>query len=219
MIWNDIFTRNEELLDKIDDYICKEEFENGKTIYPDDVDTYKALEFCEPFGIKVVILGQDPYHNGVANGLAFSVNPDVKKFPPSLKNIFTELVADIECEYPKSGDLTPWAKRGVLLLNTCLTVEAGKPMSHAKLGWQKFTGDIIKSLCGIDNPPVFILWGKKAQIVFEYYSKGYEVPFIRSPHPSPFSAGSGFFGSKPFSKANAILKKNNMTEIDWSLSE
>ncbi len=190
----------------------------SKTIFPPRDCIYAALEYCEYEDVKVVILGQDPYH-GIyqANGLAFSVNKAVS-LPPSLKNIFKEMVDDLGVEMPYHGDLQSWAKQGVLLLNTTLTVEQGKANSHSKCGWQIFTQQIIEELNNREKPMVFILWGSQA------IEKGKNIDktkhcVIESVHPSPLSSYRGFFGSKPFSKANQFLKENNIEEIDWSIDE
>ena len=184
-----------------------------KTIYPQQKDLFNAFHF--PYkDVKVVILGQDPYHGeGEAHGYAFSTH--AKKLPPSLKNIYKELYADlgIEKDYT-SGDLTNWQKQGVMLLNTGLTVEKDKPNSHKNLGWHEFTDVVIQKLNEKDEPGVFILWGNNAREKKKYITNPKHL-VIESAHPSPFSANNGFFGSKPFSKTNEFLKKNNMKEIEW----
>ena len=179
--------------------------------YPKAEDVLKALELTAPEDVKVVILGQDPYHTpGAAQGLSFSV-PDDKPAQPSLRNILKELKDDIGER--ESHDLTNWAKQGVLLLNTVLTVRKGAPNSHANLGWEKFTDEIITYLDSLDQPIVFILWGNYAQKKESLIKNKY---IIESPHPSPFSAHRGFFGSKPFSKANDYLIANGVEPIDWT---
>ena len=189
-----------------------------KTVYPNMYNIFNCFKATSFSDVKVVILGQDPYHEvGQAHGLSFSV-PDGIKFPPSLKNIFKELKSDLNIDMPLSGDLTKWAKQGVLLLNTVLTVEEGKPNSHKDSGWRKFTDDVISLLSKREKPIVFILWGnnakeKKALIDT---SKHY---IIESAHPSPFSCNYGFYGSKPFSKTNEFLTKNNQKPIDWDLTK
>ncbi len=166
--------------------------------------------------VKVVIIGQDPYHNlGQAHGLAFSVEQG--DYPPSLKNIYQELVSDLKIDYPKTGNLTEWAKQGVLLLNTVLTVVAHQPMSHQKRGWEEFTLEIVKALNNKEHPIVFILWGAHAQKFIPFIDTHKHL-IIKAPHPSPLSAHRGFFGSKPFSKTNAFLKDHHLHEIDWSLN-
>jgi uracil-DNA glycosylase len=165
--------------------------------------------------VKVVIIGQDPYHNlNQAHGLAFSVEND--DFPPSLKNIYKELVSDLNVSYPKTGNLTDWAKQGVLLLNTCLTVRIHEPLSHQKKGWEIFTLEAVKKVNEKKEPVVFILWGNHAKSFMKYIDqKRHKV--ITSAHPSPLSASRGFFGSKPFSKTNDFLEKQGIKPIDWHL--
>jgi len=165
--------------------------------------------------VKVVIIGQDPYHNlNQAHGLAFSVEND--DFPPSLKNIYKELVSDLNVPYPKTGNLTHWAKQGVLLLNTCLTVRIHEPLSHQKKGWEIFTLEAVKKVNEKKEPVVFILWGNHAKSFMKYIDqKRHKV--ITSAHPSPLSASRGFFGSKPFSKTNDFLEKQGLKPIDWHL--
>lgn len=184
-----------------------------KIIYPQQKDIFNAFHL--PYkDVKVVILGQDPYHGeGEAHGYAFSTH--AKKLPPSLKNIYKELYADlgIEKDYT-SGDLTNWQKQGVMLLNTGLTVEKDKPNSHKNIGWHEFTDVVIQKLNEKDEPVVFILWGNNAREKKKYITNPKHL-VIESAHPSPFSANNGFFGSKPFSKTNEFLKKNNMKEIEW----
>lgn len=184
-----------------------------KTIYPQQKDIFNAFHL--PYkDVKVVILGQDPYHGeGEAHGYAFSTH--AKKLPPSLKNIYKELYDDlgIEKDYT-NGDLTNWQKQGVMLLNTGLTVEKDKPNSHKNIGWHEFTDVVIQKLNEKDEPVVFILWGNNAREKKKYITNPKHL-VIESAHPSPFSANYGFFGSKPFSKTNEFLKKNNMKEIEW----
>ncbi|TWD94587.1 uracil-DNA glycosylase [Neobacillus bataviensis] len=196
--------------------ILKEEYQN-KVIYPDKHDIYNALHFTSFEDTKVVIIGQDPYHGpGQAHGLSFSVKPGVG-IPPSLKNIYKELHADIGCEIPNHGSLTEWTEQGVLLLNAVLTVQAGNPNSHKGLGWEKFTDRIIEILNDRETPVVFILWGRFAQQKQELITSQRHY-IIKSPHPSPFSANSGFFGSRPFSRTNEFLRKIGQKEIEWTIS-
>jgi len=196
--------------------ILKEEYQN-KVIYPDRHDIYNALHFTSYEDTKVVIIGQDPYHGqGQAHGLSFSVKPGVS-IPPSLKNIYKELHDDIGCEIPNHGSLTEWTKQGVLLLNAVLTVQAGKPNSHKGIGWEKFTDRIIGILNDRKTPVVFILWGRFAQQKQQLITSPRHF-IIKSPHPSPFSAHSGFFGSKPFSRTNEFLRQTGQKEIDWTIS-
>jgi len=184
--------------------------------FPDKKNIFKALELTPLENVKVVILGQDPYHGeGQANGLAFSVNKDIK-IPPSLKNIYKELNTDLNIEIPTHGDLTHWAKQGVLLLNSVLTVEPGRPGSHANIGWERYTDQIIKQISTEKEHIVFILWGKYAESKKYLIDESKHLTII-STHPSPFSARKGFFGSKPFSRANAFLIEKGMDPIDWEI--
>ena len=188
-----------------------------KTIYPPKEDIFAALKNTPFKDVKVVIVGQDPYHGeGEAMGLSFSVHDGIK-LPPSLKNIYKELEDDLGYKPVNSGDLTKWTKEGVLLLNATLTVVKDTPNSHAKLGWDKFTDYVIKVLNEKEEPVVFILWGNFARSKKEFITNKRHL-VIESAHPSPFSARNGFFGSKPFSKTNEFLKKNNIKEIDWDLN-
>lgn len=194
------------------DFINKEYKE--KDIYPPKSRILRALNLTKYEDVKVVILGQDPYHGvGEANGLAFAVSNGVK-LPPSLKNIYKELNDDLGIEAPNVGNLECWAKEGVLLLNAILTVEKDKPASHKNIGWEQFTDAIIKKINESDNPVVFILWGNFARSKKNLITNPKHY-IIESPHPSPFSARYGFFGSKPFSKTNAYLKSQGLKEIDW----
>ncbi|NFI02832.1 uracil-DNA glycosylase [Clostridium botulinum] len=187
-----------------------------KTIYPDMYNIFNALHYTAFDDVKVVILGQDPYHGpNQAHGLSFSVNPGVKT-PPSLLNIYKELKDDIGCYIPNNGYLKKWADQGVLLLNTVLTVRAGEANSHKNIGWQIFTDNIIKVLNTREKPIVFILWGNNA-IRKEELITNPKHHIIKSVHPSPLSASRGFFGSKPFSKTNEFLKNDNETLIDWQI--
>lgn len=188
--------------------------QNNEVIYPHPKDIFKSLELTSFQSVKVVILGQDPYHGpNQAHGLAFSVKKNVP-IPPSLKNIFKEISEDLHSNKRLSGDLTNWAKQGVLLLNTCLTVFPGRPGSHANLGWQKFTDSIIDAV-DTKNNVVFLLWGSYAQKKKDLLLNKNNL-VLEAPHPSPLSAHRGFFGCKHFSKANEFLRKNKIEEIDWS---
>ena len=188
-----------------------------KSHYPKTKNVFKALQLTPFENIKVVILGQDPYHNeGQANGLAFSVPRDIK-IPPSLKNIYKELNNDLGIEIPNHGDLSKWSKEGVLLLNSILTVEPHKPASHRNIGWEEYTDQIIKEINSKKKNIVFILWGNYAQDKGKYIDESKHL-VIKSPHPSPFSARRGFFNSKPFSKCNTYLKENRIEEIDWRIT-
>lgn len=187
-----------------------------KTIFPPKQDVFKALRLTDYDNIKIVILGQDPYHGtGEAEGLSFSVQDGIRK-PPSLKNIFKELKDDLGYDEPESGSLIRWAKEGVLLLNSLLTVEKDKPLSHKKLGWETFTDEIIKKINEKETPVVFILWGAYARSKKVYITNPNHF-IIESAHPSPFSARNGFFGSKPFSKANNFLISKKISPVNFKL--
>ena len=191
-------------------------FSSDVKVYPKQVDIFRALNLCGPNETKVVIVGQDPYHGfDQANGLAFSVNNGIK-IPPSLRNIFTELNSDLNIPISKNGDLEPWSRQGVLLLNTSLTVEESKPGSHQNLGWEEITDSIIKKISEKGNV-VFILWGAKAHAKETKIDKENNL-IIKSAHPSPFSVNRGFYGSKPFSKTNNFLASKGMKKINWDLS-
>ena len=195
-------------------YNIEEEEYKNKVIYPPKDNIFEALKLTSYENTKVVIVGQDPYHGeGEAHGLSFSVQKGVK-VPPSLQNIYKELYEDLGILPKKDGDLTNWAKSGVLLLNAVLTVVKDTPASHRKLGWERLTDYIIKVLNEKDEPVVFILWGNFAKEKASLITNPKHLVLI-SPHPSPFSARYGFFGSKPFSKTNEFLKQNGLTEIDW----
>jgi len=187
-----------------------------KTIYPKQNEVFNAFRYTDFSNLKVVILGQDPYHGpNQAEGLSFSVSNEVIK-PPSLKNIFKELESDLEIPFPEANSLKPWARQGVLLLNAVLTVEEHKPTSHKDKGWETFTDDVIKIINEKEKPVVFILWGAYARAKKELITNPIHL-VIESAHPSPFSARNGFFGSKPFSRTNEFLKKNGIKEIDWRI--
>jgi len=203
-----------EYFKEIEKFI-NEEYQE-KEIFPHKNYILRALSLTDYDNVKVVILGQDPYHGiGEANGLAFSVNKEVK-LPPSLKNIYKELNSDLGVEIPSHGDLTSWAEEGILLLNSVLTVEKDKPTSHKNIGWDIFTDTIISKVNEKETPVVFILWGNFAKNKKKLITNPKHL-IIESPHPSPFSCRSGFFGSKPFSKTNEFLKKNNIKEIDFNI--
>nr|WP_294999169.1 uracil-DNA glycosylase [uncultured Methanobrevibacter sp.] len=192
-----------------------EEYET-KTIYPPYENIFNAFKFTPLNEVKVVILGQDPYHEaGQAHGLAFST-PEGRPIPRSLKNIFKEINAEYDYPIPESGCLESWAKQGVFLLNTVLTVEDGNANSHSKCGWQTFTDNVIKILNQHSRPIVFMLWGKQAEKKKELITNPNHLVLITS-HPSPFSARRGFFGSNHFKMANDFLKNRNIKEIDWRL--
>ena len=185
------------------------------TIYPPRSLIFAALKYVPFSDVKVVIVGQDPYINpGQANGLAFAVGEGVR-LPPSLQNIFKEISSDLGVDMTgKSGELTGWAKQGVLLLNATLTVRAGNSNAHADCGWKEFTDAVIRKLGAREKPLVFILWGRNAQMKEPYIAPRHLV--IKSAHPSPMSAYNGFFGSRPFSKTNAFLEAHGMTPVDWT---
>ncbi len=191
---------------------------NTKTIFPPKDYIFNALKLTPYSNTKVVIVGQDPYHGtGEAHGLSFSVQEGIKT-PPSLQNIYKELKDDLNIPIHNKGDLTKWGKEGVLMLNAVLTVEKDKPASHRNMGWELLTDYIIKVLNQKEEPVVFILWGNFAKEKTKYITNPNHY-IITSPHPSPFSARNGFFGSKPFSKTNNFLKSKNLKEIDWDLSK
>lgn len=195
----------------------KSEYDLKKTIYPTKKNYLRALDLVSPEDVRVVILGQDPYHGpGQAHGLSFSVADGVR-FPPSLQNIFKELKNDLQISVPTSGDLTKWAEQGVLLLNSVLTVENGMAASHQKKGWEQFTDKIIAAVNEVSPHCVFILWGAYAQKKAAFVDRKKHL-VIESVHPSPLSSHRGFFGSKPFSKSNQWLKNHGVKPINWDLS-
>lgn len=195
----------------------KQNYKNGKEIFPKPSLIFNAFNYSDFENIKVVILGQDPYHgNGQAHGLSFSV-PKTVPLPPSLKNIYKELSTDLEIQVDyKNGNLEKWAKQGVFLLNSTLTVEKNKPFSHSKIGWERFTSKVIEILSKKRKNLVFILWGKHAQNKIKIIDHK-EHLIIKSPHPSPLSSYRGFFGSRPFSKTNKYLRSKNIEEVNWSM--
>ncbi len=188
------------------------------TVYPPEPDVFNALKYTPYEKVKVVLLGQDPYHDeGQAHGLCFSVRPGVK-MPPSLVNIFKELHRDLGCKMPDNGCLTPWAEQGVLLLNAVLTVRAHTPNSHKDKGWETFTDAVIRKVNDKHDPVVFVLWGGYAQKKAKLIDTSRHT-VIQSAHPSPLSARNGFFGSKPFSAINKALSAAGKAPIDWQLPE
>ncbi len=196
----------------------KKELDKKKTIYPQTKEFFAAFNTTPLDKVKVVILGQDPYHGAEqAHGLCFSVRPGVD-IPPSLENIFKELKTDVGFERPDHGCLTEWAEQGVLLLNATLSVEAGKAGSHQKRGWEEFTDAAIHYLNEQKEHLVFILWGSYAQKKGEFIDTKKHL-VIKSPHPSPLSSYRGFFGSRPFSKANAYLQKHGLAPINWQIAK
>ncbi|RZT00953.1 uracil-DNA glycosylase [Cuneatibacter caecimuris] len=193
----------------------KKEYETYR-VYPASEEIFSAFHLTPLSKVKVVILGQDPYHGeGQAHGLCFSVKPEVE-IPPSLVNIYQELHDDLGCYIPDNGYLVKWAEQGVLLLNTVLTVRAHQAFSHRGIGWEEFTDAAIHILNQQDRPIVFILWGKPAQSKKAMLNNPRHL-ILEAPHPSPLSAFRGFFGSRPFSKANTFLKENGLEEIDWQI--
>lgn len=193
------------------------EYKN-RVVYPQYDDIFRAFNLLDPSEVKVVIIGQDPYHGvNQANGLAFSISKNCK-IPPSLKNIFKELCDDIGCLYPDNGDLTQWAKEGVLLINSVLTVENSKPNSHKNHGWELFTSNVIENLSHRYKHIAFILWGIPSQKK-ETLIDATKHLILKAPHPSPLSSYRGFFGSKPFSKVNQYLKEHSKKEINWCLPQ
>lgn len=219
MKWSDILP---EPAMKLDDRLMAQADAlraQGVHVYPPADQVHRALRLTPPDKVKAVIVGQDPYHTpGAANGLAFSISPG-HPLQPSLANIFQELCSDTGCPMPRSGDLTPWAERGVLLLNTHLTVQEGIAGSHSDWGWDKFTGEVFKAAHALPQPVVFILWGAHARRFASLvaWNAGGTKQMISSPHPSPLSANRGFFGSRPFTRANELLRLCGAEPIDWSL--
>jgi uracil-DNA glycosylase len=189
----------------------------GKTaVYPGSDEIFTAFHLTPLDQVKVVILGQDPYHNaGQAHGLCFSVKPQVE-IPPSLVNIYQELHDDLGCQIPNHGYLTSWAEQGVLMLNTVLTVQAHKPMSHRNVGWEEFTDAAIAAVNRQDRPVVFLLWGKPAQEKTKMLDNPKHL-VLKAPHPSPLSAYRGFFGCRHFSQANQFLQENGVEPVNWQI--
>lgn len=204
---------------------AQSERDAGLTIYPPQSQIFRALTLTPPERVRVVIVGQDPYHGpGQANGLAFSVNPGIP-IPPSLRNIFREMKEDIGAKMPESGDLTPWAERGVLLLNTVLTVQDGQANSHKNWGWQDFVLDVFQNCAALPQPVVFLLWGRQAQaFVSSLPLDGVQNKrALCSSHPSPLGAAKGsanvpaFLGSRPFSRTNQLLQEMGAEPVNWEL--
>lgn len=215
--WKEVLRgeRESEYFKKLMTFI-ENERKAGKVIYPKNSDIFNALSFTPFPEVKVVIIGQDPYHGPrQAHGLCFSVLPGVPA-PPSLLNIFKELQSDVGFAIPNHGCLEKWAKQGVMLLNTVLTVEAGRPQSHANLGWENFTDRVIRELNEKRENLVFLLWGSHAQKKGESINR-FKHLVLQAPHPSPLSAHRGFLGCKHFSQTNEFLKKKGIATIDWSL--
>ncbi len=198
-------------------YSFIEEEYNTATIYPSKENIFTAFKLTPLDEVKVVILGQDPYHNErQAHGLSFSVVPEQEKLPPSLKNIYKELQSDLGCYIPNNGYLKKWATQGVLLLNTILTVRAHEANSHQKKGWELFTDAVIRAVNEIDRPVVYLLWGAPAQAKRSMLDNPKHL-ILEAPHPSPLSSYRGFFGCKHFSQANDFLLANGVSPIDWQI--
>lgn len=194
----------------------KEEY-STKVVYPPADDIFNALHLTPLKDVKVLILGQDPYHNEhQAHGLSFSVLPDQKDIPPSLQNIYKELQEDLGCYIPNNGYLKKWADQGVLMLNTVLTVRAHEPNSHQGRGWENFTDAIIQAVNQKDEPVVYMLWGRPAQSKIPMLTNPKHL-ILKAPHPSPLSAYRGFFGCKHFSMCNEFLSQNGLSPIDWQI--
>jgi uracil-DNA glycosylase len=214
--WNDLLKDEfeKEYYKKLRDFLVNEY--KSKTVFPDMYDIFNALNFTAYKDVKVVILGQDPYHGpNQAHGLSFSVKPPIPA-PPSLVNIYKELKDDLGCYIPNNGYLKKWADQGVLLLNTALTVRSGEANSHRKIGWEIFTDKVIELLNERKDPVIFILWGNNAISKEKLITNKWHY-IIKSVHPSPLSASRGFFGSKPFSKVNNLLKSIDKKSIDWQI--
>lgn len=194
----------------------KEEY-SKRVIYPPAEDIFNAFHFTPLEKVKVLLLGQDPYHNEhQAHGMSFSVLPDQREIPPSLQNIYKELHDDLGCTIPNHGYLKKWADQGVLLLNTVLTVRAHQANSHQGKGWEQFTDAVIEAVNAQDRPIVYLLWGRPAQSKIPMLTNPRHL-ILKAPHPSPLSAYRGFFGSKPFSQTNAFLTKQGLEPIDWQI--
>ncbi len=205
---------NKDYFKSLLDYVTFE-YKN-KVVYPKKNEIFNAFRYTDFDNVKVVILGQDPYHGpNQAEGLSFSVSNSVSK-PPSLQNIFKELESDLGIPFPKNNSLKPWAREGVLLLNSVLTVEEHNPTSHKGRGWEIFTDEVIKIINEKKTPVVFILWGSYARNKRELITNKIHY-VIESSHPSPYSANNGFFGSRPFSLTNKFLKENGIEEINWNI--
>ncbi|MCQ2978283.1 MAG: uracil-DNA glycosylase [Clostridia bacterium] len=214
--WNEILKEefNKDYFKNIEKFLDEER--KHYNVYPKECDMFNALKYTSYKDTKVVIIGQDPYHEeGEAHGLCFSVNKDIK-IPPSLKNIYKELNDDLNLYIPNNGYLKKWADQGVLLINAVLSVREGNPASHSKIGWQNYTDEIIRKLNEKDESIVFILWGNYARSKKDLITNKKHL-VLEGVHPSPLSASRGFFGCKHFSMTNNYLKKNNQKEIDWQI--
>ena len=214
--WDPILRQefNKPYWEELQNYVFDQR--SAHKVFPHDSDVFRAFHLTSFESLKVVILGQDPYHGaGQANGLCFSVSPGIS-FPPSLRNIFKELVDDVGVAKPQSGDLASWAEQGILLLNTTLTVREGAPASHQGKGWEAFTDEVIRCISQQKENIIFVLWGASARRKKSLIDVSNHA-CIESVHPSPLSAHRGFLGSKPFSKINQLLRHQGLAEIDWSL--
>lgn len=225
MTWHDLLPKETiELSDNLYDRVIAER-NNGALIWPENGQIFRALQLTPPNRTKVVIIGQDPYHTPhQANGLAFSITPG-HRIQPSLQNIFAELNEDLDVPVPNNGDLTPWAERGVLLLNTVLTVYQGEPNSHIEWGWHAVTKDILKVAAQLGQPIVFLAWGKNAMENIQTVKLDPDKLVLKSTHPSPYSYAKAtrlspaFKGSRPFSKTNEFLIRHGSAPIDWTLPD
>lgn len=215
--WHQILTEFEKpYFQKLQDFISAER--QTETIFPAVADVFAAFELTPYQNVRVLLLGQDPYHGeNQAHGLCFSVNPGIKT-PPSLVNIYKELKSDLEINIPNNGYLIPWAQQGVLMLNAVLTVRAHTPNSHKDKGWETFTDAVIAKVNQKTDPVIFVLWGGYAQKKLRLIDTSRHA-VIQSVHPSPLSARNGFFGSKPFSAINTVLKSTGQPEIDWQIAD
>ncbi len=214
--WNDHLQAwfESEKARELSDFVDQQR--KGETVFPSADSVFNVFGLTSWTDTKVVVLGQDPYHGpGQAHGLSFSVGQTAERFPPSLRNIFKELASDLECPIPTTGNLEPWARQGVLLLNTVLTVRSGEAHSHKNRGWESFTDAVIESFNSHPGKIVFVLWGKSAQKKADLIDDRH-IQLI-APHPSPLSAHRGFFGSRPFSTINQALEGQGVSPIDWLL--
>lgn len=216
--WNGILAEEREkpYFHKLQEFVADER--RNHLVFPPEPDVYNALAYCPYSQANVLLLGQDPYHDdNQAHGLCFSVRPGIAP-PPSLVNIFKELKSDLGCRIPNTGYLVPWAEQGIVMLNAVLTVRAHMPNSHKNHGWETFTDSVIRKLNEKESPVVFVLWGAYAQKKISLIDTNKHT-IVQSVHPSPLSARSGFFGSKPFSQINTALRTAGNAEIDWQIPD